>query len=178
MIASLKRMIPTVQGEIDRHYYYCYGAGAQEREAQGVVVYIVQGERFGDYLQAQYGTNIRTPIQGDVRLQTVNILGKTWTDKFGYPFSQTSLGGDGFDIAGSFNCLTPSKTVKGSGTIVGISGDSIGVRMQDGQTFQFALGSCSRIESTSSLPTIGQNIAYIGVPSSAQGYNLYQASCW
>ena len=28
MIAALKRMIPTVQGEIDRHYYYCYGAGA------------------------------------------------------------------------------------------------------------------------------------------------------
>lgn len=86
MIASLKRMIPTVQGEIDRHYYYCYGAGAQEREAKGLVVYVVQGERFGDYLQEQYGTNIRAPIQGDVQLQRVNILGKTWVEKFGYPF--------------------------------------------------------------------------------------------
>ena len=31
MIASLKRAIPTVQGEIDRHYYYCYGAGVEEK---------------------------------------------------------------------------------------------------------------------------------------------------
>lgn len=25
MIAALKKFIPTIQGEIDRHYYYCYG---------------------------------------------------------------------------------------------------------------------------------------------------------
>lgn len=28
MIATLKRAIPSVQSEIDRHYYYCYGEGA------------------------------------------------------------------------------------------------------------------------------------------------------
>jgi len=182
MIASLKRAIPTVQQEIDRHYYYCYGAGVQEQQVQSVVVYVVKGERFGDYLQEQYGTNIRAPNVngGQVSLQRVNILGKTWVDKFGYPFAQSSLGGNGdnFNIAGSFNCLTPSKAVKGSGTIYDVGADYIGVQTQDGQRAKFALGTCSRIESTSSLPTIGQNIAYVAVPSSAQGYNLYQASCY
>lgn len=43
MIATLKRLIPSVQKEIDRHYYYCYGEGVKESQAQGVVVYIVQG---------------------------------------------------------------------------------------------------------------------------------------
>lgn len=180
MIATLQTSIPNIQKEIDRHYYYCYGGGAQETEARGVVVYIVQGERFGDYLQEQYGTNIRAPSNGQVQLQRVNILGKTWVDKFGYPFPDSSLGGnaDNFDIAGSFNCLTPSRSIKGSGQIFEIGSDYIGVQMQDGQRVQFGLGTCTRIESTSSLPTIGQNIAYVAVPSGAQGYNLYQASCY
>ena len=179
MIATLKRMIPTVQSEIDRHYYYCYGEGVQEEQAGSVVVYIVQGERFRDYLHTQYGTNVRVPnVNGDVRLQRVNILGKTWVEKHGYPFSEASLGGEGFDIAGSFNCLNPSRTVKGAGKIYDVGANYIGVEMDDGSKFQFGLASCSRIESTSELPTIGQNIAYVGVPSSADGYNLYQASCW
>ena len=88
------------------------------------------------------------------------------------------MGGETFDIAGSFNCLTPSRSVRGQGTITSINSDSIGVRMNDGSTFQFGLGTCSRIESTSSLPTIGMNIAYVAVPSSADGYNLYQATCY
>ena len=44
MIATLKGFIPTVQSEIDRHYYYCYGEGSVEVEQTGsVVVYIVRG---------------------------------------------------------------------------------------------------------------------------------------
>ena len=178
MIATLERMIPSVQSEIDRHYYYCYGDGVQTEQTQSVVVYIVQGERFGDYLHSQYGTNVRVNLRGNVRLNRVNILGKTWVEKHGYPFSDSSLGGDSFDIAGSFNCLTPSRSVKGAGQIYDIGADYIGVQMQDGTKARFGLGSCSRIESTSELPTIGQNIAYVAVPSAADGYNLYQASCW
>lgn len=59
MIATLKGFIPSVQAEIDRHYYYCYGEGAVEVTQTGsVVVYIVRGERFGDYLRDQYGQGI------------------------------------------------------------------------------------------------------------------------
>ena len=130
MISTLQRIVPSVQSEIDRHYYYCYGEGVQQEQNQSVVVYIVQGERFGDYLQSQYGTNVRAPnLRGNVRLNRVNILGKTWVEKHGYPFSDSSLGGDSFDIAGSFNCLTPSRSVKGAGTIHDVGANYIGVTM-------------------------------------------------
>lgn len=180
MITTLKRLIPTVQGEIDRHYYYCYGDGSVSSTANtGVLVYIVEGERFGDYLHQQYGTNIRAPqLSQNVRLQQVNIFDGRWVDLYGYPVPDASLGGDSFDIAGSFGCLSPSRAVKAGGTITDIGADYIGVSGYDGSSHRLNLASCSRVESTSELPTVGQNIAYVGVPSGAQGYNLYQASCW
>lgn len=62
MIATLKRSIPAIQSEIDRHYYYCYGEGAVDVVQTGsVVVYIVKGERFGEYLRAQYGAGTASP---------------------------------------------------------------------------------------------------------------------
>ena len=100
-----------------------------------------------------------------------------WSAAFGYPFTQSSFTGTNLDIAGSFNCLNPSSAQKGYGTITEIGADYIGVQTSSGRQ-RFNLGSCSRLESVSELPTIGQNIAYVGVPSSADGYNLYQASCW
>ena len=30
MIAALKELLPTIEGEIDRHYYFCYGEGSVE----------------------------------------------------------------------------------------------------------------------------------------------------
>ena len=42
------------------------------------------------------------------------------------------LGGDLFDVSGSFNCLTPSKSIRGSGQIGDIGADYIEVRMEDG----------------------------------------------
>ena len=181
MIATLKRLIPTAQSEIDRHYYYCYGAGSMtSSETSGVVVYIVQGERFGDYLRTQYGSTIRAPsLTRDVQLRPVSVFSTQWISAFGYPFSDASMGGDdGFDISGSFQCLNPSKAVKGGGKITEIGADYIGITNYDGHKQRFSLASCSRVESTSELPTVGQNIAYNGVPSSAGGYNLYQATCW
>lgn len=141
MISTLKRVIPSVQSEIDRHYYYCYGEGVKESEAQGVVVFIVQGERFQDYLQSNYGSdivrlgpnNLQTS-EREIRFRTVDIFSRSWSSNFGYPFSQTSLGGDSnkFDIAGSFNCLAPSKANHSAGKIKGIYSDYIDVDGFDG----------------------------------------------
>lgn len=62
MVATLNRLIPSVQSEIDRHYYYCFGDGSVQIEETGnVVVYIVRGERFGDYLRKQYGEGANLP---------------------------------------------------------------------------------------------------------------------
>lgn len=117
-------------------------------------------------------------LRGDVTLNGVDIFSPAWTDRFGYPFPGTSLGGDSFDIAGSFNCLNPSQASRGSGKIAAVGADYIDVDLQGGVRGRFHLGSCTRLEATSQLPIIGQNIAYVGVPSGADGYNLYQASCW
>ncbi len=44
MIDSLRKLVPSVQAEIDRHYYYCFGDGKVEvRQTGGVVVYVVRG---------------------------------------------------------------------------------------------------------------------------------------
>ena len=178
MIATLKGFIPTVQGEIDRHYYYCYGDGAVEVTQTGsVVVYIVRGERFGDYLRDQYGQGINPGNVGTLELRRVDIFGQVWSARYGYPFPSSSLGGSGLNVAGSFSCLNPSLARKGYGTISEVGADYIGVSTGSGNV-RLNLGSCSRVESVSELPIVGQNIAYNGVPSGADGYNLYQATCW
>ena len=155
MIATLKRLIPTVQGEIDRHYYYCYGEGAvaTQENPGGVVVYIVKGERFKDFLQNNYGSDIFYPGANlgvndkEVRFTNVDIFGDIWTSKFGYPFSDASLGGDSnnFDIAGSFNCLNPSKALQGAGTIHSVGADYIEVDNATGHRSKLYLSSCSRV---------------------------------
>lgn len=44
MVATLTRILPTVQMEIDRQYYFCYGAGAVTTTTTGgVLVYVVRG---------------------------------------------------------------------------------------------------------------------------------------
>ncbi len=146
MISSLRRIIPTIESEIDRHYYYCYGDGSVQIEQTGsVIVYIVRGERFGDYLRNQYGTSVRIPsIRSDVTFRRVNIFGAPWTNKFGYPFPEGSFGSD-LSFAGSFSCLNPSNLVRGSGQIVSIGADTIRVRSDDNRELNFSLGSCSRL---------------------------------
>lgn len=152
MIETLKRFIPSVQSEIDRHYYYCYGQGAVQVEQTGsVVVYIVKGERFGDYLRAQYGAGTVTPSLrqlGTVELRRVDIFSPVWGARYGYPFPSSSLGGSGTSISGSFSCLNPSAAQKGYGKIYEVGSDYIGVQ-SGSDKYKFSLGACSRVESTS-----------------------------
>lgn len=59
MIEVLKKLIPTTEAEIDRHYYNCYGDGAVEVEQTGsVLVYIVRGERVNEYIHQAYGDDV------------------------------------------------------------------------------------------------------------------------
>ena len=69
MIKKLKDLVPTTEKEIDRHYYYCYGEGSVQVEKTGdVVVYIIKGERFGDYLHNAYGKSVAVPnLQKDYK---------------------------------------------------------------------------------------------------------------
>ena len=180
MIAALKELVPTTESEIDRHYYYCYGEGAvQVEKTGGVIVYIVKGERFGQYIHSAYGKSVKIPaVHGDVHFRKVDIFGAPWTNKYGYPFVANELKGDGLSFKNDFGCLNPSAARKGYGTISAIEADHIYCSDHDGRKIKFKLGACSRIESTTEVPKVGQNFYYSGVPSGADGYNLYQASCW
>ena len=177
MIGVLKDLIPTTEKEIDRHYYYCYGEGSVTTEQTGgVVVYIVRGERFGEYIHNAYGKSVKVPaVRGDVSFRRVNIFGNPWTNKYGYPFPHSR---DGSSLNNDFGCLNPSAAKSGYGTISGIEGSDIFVSSHDGRRLQFRVGSCSRIESTTEVPKVGQNFFYTAVPSGADGYNIYTASCW
>lgn len=89
-------------------------------------MYIVQGERFNDFVSKGFGQNANLK-KGEFRFNNVDIFSSAWSGRFGYPFPKNNLGGnrDNFDIAGSFNCLNPSRAVNGLGRIRSIHADYI-----------------------------------------------------
>lgn len=147
MVATLRRIVPTVESEIDRHYYYCFGEGkVQIENTGGVVVYIVRGEAFGNYLRNLYGRNIVVPaVNGNVLFNRVDIFGAPWSGAFGYPFGSGAFGGNDLSLTGSFSCLNPGALVTGSGTISAIGGNWIEALDGNGGRNRFNLGSCSRL---------------------------------
>ena len=166
MLVSLRNFIPTVESEIDRHYYYCFGDGkVQVQTSGGVVIYIVRGEAFGNYLRNLYGQSVSIPqVNGDVLLNRVDIFGNNWVGAFGYPFQSSALGGNDFSIGGSFGCLNANSVVTGSGTITSVGSDYIDCNTGSGEKLRFGLGACSRLESTRQLPSVGQKFYWSGVP--------------
>ena len=178
MIGVLKELIPTTEKEIDRHYYYCYGEGAVDVEQTGgVVVYVVRGERFGEYIHNAYGKSVKVPaVRGDVHFRRVNVFGNAYVNKYGYPFPNDY--GSDLSFRNDFSCLNPSAAKKGYGTISAIEGANIYVSAHDGKSYTLRVGACSRIEAVGDVPKVGQNFYYTAVPSGAQGYNIYTASAW
>lgn len=131
-------------------------------------------------MRNQYGAGTVTNSLrqlGTLELRRVDIFSPVWSARYGYPFPSASLSGNGLNIAGSFSCVDQGAAIKGSGSIYAIGGGYIDVDGNNGR-HRLHLGSCSRIESTSELPVIGQQIAYTAVASHADGYNLHQATCW
>jgi hypothetical protein len=179
MIVALKEVVPSVESEIDRHYYYCYGEGSVAVEKTGdVTVYIVRGENFGNYLHNAYGQSVKVPaLRGDVHFERVDIFAAAWTNKFGFPFVDTSLEGRDLAFGGDFSCIESAKVEKGYGTISRIDGRHIYCTNDDGRKLKFNLGACSRLEGTWQVPKVGQNFYWSAVPSSADGYNLIAGSC-
>ena len=168
MIKKLKDLVPTTEKEIDRHYYYCYGEGSVQVEKTGdVVVYIIKGERFGDYLHNAYGKSVAVPnLQKDYKFQRVDAYGADYTSSYGYP-----------KVDHDFSCLS-GPAYKGYGSINHIDGANIYVTAHDGAQHTLKVGSCSRLEATHKVPKVGQSIYYSAVPSGAQGYNLISGSCF
>ena len=180
MIEVLKELVPTTEAEIDRHYYYCYGEGSvQVEKTGGVVVYIIKGERFGDYIHNAYGKSVKVPaVRGDVHFRRVDVFGNAYTAKYGHPYPHQEYSGSDLSIKDSFGCLAPSQCKKGYGTISAIEAEYIYATSNDGRKQKFKVAACSRIESTTEVPKVGQKFYWSAVHSGADGYDLYTASCW
>jgi hypothetical protein len=159
LIANLNATLPNVQAAIDREYYYCYGAGKVETVTTGsVIVYVVKGEAFGQYITNAYGQSVGAPqlrTGDDYRLQVVDPFSQIWTAKFGYPSAARGRGsgfgsgsGAGWTAgSGDFSCLggLSGGSSSGSGVITGINNDGFEVKDVNGRPVSLRIGSCSRI---------------------------------
>lgn len=187
IIDNLNKILPTIQTQIDREYYYCYGAGkVEEVKAGNQTVFVVKGEAWTQYVQNAYGQSVGpvSPIatgnirlNPDVTLNVVNPFSRTWTAKFGYPFAAGAGAAGSLDA--DFSCLgAAGAATSGMGVISGILNDGFTVSDASGRSTKLKVGSCSRIESTSELPKVGQQMAWRGAPSAVGGYNLYTGLCY
>jgi hypothetical protein len=142
IVDNLNNNIPSINNDINREYYYCYGAGKVDTQSTGsVIVYVVKGEAFGQYLQNAYGQSVGAPrltTGSDYRLQIVDPYSQVWTAKYGYP-TLAENGGTGF------SCISEGSMQTGSGRITSINSDSIVVSGNDGRSVSLAVGGCSRI---------------------------------
>lgn len=164
----MNKVIPNINGDINREYYYCYGAGKVETQTVGsTVVYVVRGEAFGQYIQTAYGQSVGAPnvaTGNDYRLHLVDPFSPVWTAKFGYPTLAGGVaggaGGASWGSAGgwgsrggcggaSFGVGAASSAPAGWGTIAGVNADGFVVKNAKGETLSLNIGGCSRIESTS-----------------------------
>jgi predicted nucleic acid-binding Zn-ribbon protein len=180
MVERLSNLVPGIEREIDRQYYYCYGEGSvQVEQTGGVVVYIVRGESFGNYLLSVYGESVKAGNvrSGDQRLYRVNIFSAAYTSKFGYPFASSAFQSSDLSFNGDFSCLNHSALRAGQGEIRSISGNRITVATAEGD-IELRMGACTRVECSKLLPEAAMKIAYRGVPSFAGGYNIYGATIW
>ncbi len=65
------------------------------------------------------------------------------------------------------------------GKINKISGNTISVTCEKGDTYELQLGACSSINGISqSLPTVGSNIAWKGYSNNGKKYQVQSASCY
>lgn len=74
--------------------------------------------------------------------------------------------------------MSTNNSSSGKGQITSISGSNLTVKDSNGSSVTLNIGSCSRVESTSQSPTVGQNIAWKGTGSGAGTYNVFTATCW
>ncbi len=149
IITNLNAVIPKINDAINREYYYCYGAGKVSTETVGsVIVYVVKGEAFGQYIQTAYGQSVAAPqlrSDGpDFRLNLVDPYSQIWTAKFGYPTLANKAGINAGVFPGDFSCLNAGGN-SGSGRISAVNADGFVVNDTNGNGVRLNIGSCSRV---------------------------------
>ena len=134
---------------------------------------------FKNYIESAYSITPSTPsLSSYITFKTIDIFDSAWSQAFGLAFDESELAQThSFSFASDFNCLNPSSVVSNTGKIVKISHNFITVSLEDNSSTKLRLGACSRLESTSSLPKIGQQIYWKGNLKN-NIYEVYSASCY
>lgn len=135
IVSNLNKVLPSINSDINREYYYCYGAGKVETINTGnTVVYVVRGDAFGQYISNLYGVNMTNQFGSNdsLRLNVVDPFSPIWTSKFGLSYSN-GQGGQG--SSSEFSCLGDSSgsVSTGQGRISSIQGNQVVVSGQDGR---------------------------------------------
>lgn len=189
MVASLEKALPGIQSFIDEGYYTCnklksitMSIGDPSGGNGTELVYIVEPSEFEKYIENSYllkpdWTKIIFP--NNITLSPINIMDPTWQSAFGLPYDLISYASStDFSFSNDFNCLAPSSLQSGYGIISNISNKYIIMENINGGQTKLNLGTCTRLEVSQFLSTIGQRIYWRGVSTSnSNEFNIYRASC-
>lgn len=184
MVASLSKILPTIQSFTDDSYYKCYKASGLSPDAsQGIPVYVIALVDFRNYIDSSY--QLKTDwtkvniVSQNIRLTPINVMDSSWQSAYGQPFDVISFANaKDFSFPSDFNCLSPSNLQSGSGIIKSIGSRSITVDNLQGGLNTLNLSTCTRMETTQFLPSIGQTVYWRGNAGAQSGsFNIYRASC-
>jgi hypothetical protein len=145
----------------------------------GNIVYKMSGEGFTSYMEKTYEISdfyVSSP-SSSFSLTTYHILSGIWKRTYGEVFDDNSIAHTNeFSFEEDFNCLNPSTLEVGFGRILSVSGKTIRVRTTIGEML-LKLSPCSRIESSSVLPRVGQRIYWKANQIEPRIMEVYAATC-
>lgn len=173
--------MPNITKQVDDVNYKCNQLKPVEPVVQNnTTIYVVQPTAYTSYIQSCYQirpdtTNIKSGNK--INITPVGILDSLWLNSFGNPYQPTSYAqAKEFTFKEDFNCLVPSGLESGSGVIKSVNKKFIEID-NGGRVQKLNLGACSRLESTNSLPKVGQKIYFRGQKLDRTEFNLYKGSC-
>lgn len=132
-------------------------------------MYIIPVRHIQNYLETSYSLKVDPKflniISNEIRLSPINILDSAWQTSIGQPYDIVQYAGSkDFSFSEDFNCLNPSILTSGVGIIRKIESRNIIIDNMNSGTYILNLGTCSRIETSQLLPTVGQKVFWRGVP--------------
>ena len=145
---------------------------------KGILVYTIGSKEYSKYIKEAYNITEKSEVTETFTITPCTILDHTWSSAYGNPYGVDSFSKSrDFSFNEDFNCLSPSTLESHSGVIKAIASKYMQVELLDGNLVRLHLGACSRLESTKSLPEVGQKIIWRGNLVSPVNYNVYRASC-
>ena len=121
-ITQLSTLSISIEAEIDKIYYSCYGVNEFEITVKETSTYTISYVDFSNYALKAFGV-AKLTIQETttIKINVVNILSPVWAKTYGAAFNEKVLAiSSGFRFKNDFSCLEPSLLQSNSGTILSI----------------------------------------------------------